>query len=178
MFGPNQLLRKNHKIYCRNAQLCTRSTVLALDTRSTVLKFQNNRASKSQKRCSHHPLPIFLEKWQNSSKVTEMNPFLSSTKAKKFFFHQSHNCNPFKITVSSTMMLLPGAQKQSCPPVRPSAKRTLSPSSTTSSGHHVKTTVRKVHGVQGLSAFTTVIRPNFGLKIHRLALSNHLVKPA
>ena len=178
MFGPNQLLGKNHKIYCRNAQLCTRSTVLALDTRSTVLKFQNNRASKFQNRCSHHSLPIFLEKWQNSSKVTEMNPFLSSTKAKKFFFHQSHNCNPFKITVSSTMMLLPGAQKQSCPPVRPSAKRTLSPSSTTSSGHHVKTIVRKPHGVHGLSAFTTVIWPNFSLQIHRLALSNHIVKPA
>ena len=174
------LLGKDDKICRRNAQLCTRSTVLAQDTRSTVLKFQNNRASKFQKRCSHqhHPLPIFLEKWQNSSKVTEMSPFLSSTKAKKFFFHQSHNCNPFKITVSSTMMLLPGAQKQSCPPVRPSAKRTLSPSSTTSSGHHVKTTVRKAHGVQGLSAFTTVIRPNFSLQIHRLALSNHIVKPA
>ena len=90
LFVPNQLLGKNHKICRRNAQLCTRSTVLALDTRSTVLKFQNNRASKFQKRCSQHPLPIFLEKWQNSSKVTEMNPFLSSTKAKKFFFHQSH----------------------------------------------------------------------------------------
>ena len=108
MFVPNQLLVKNYKICFRSAQLCTRSTVLALDTRSTVLKFQNNRASKFQNRCSHHSLPIFLEKWQNSSKVTEMNPFLSSTKAKKFFFHQSHNCNPFKITVSSTMMQLPG----------------------------------------------------------------------
>ena len=131
------LLGKDDKICRRNAQLCTRSTVLAQDTRSTVLKFQNNRASKFQKRSSQHPLPIFLEKWQNSSKVTEMNPFLSSTKAKKFFFHQSHNCNPFKITVSSSMMLLPGAQKQSCPPVRSSAKGTLSPSPTTSSGHRV-----------------------------------------
>ena len=102
-------------------------------------------------------------------------PFID--KSQKVLF-SSKSCNPFKITVSSTMMLLPGAQKQSCPPVRPSAKGTLSPSSTTSSGHHVKRTVRKAHGVQGLSAFTTLIRSNFSLQIHLLALSNHIVKPA
>ena len=143
LFVPNQLLGKNYIIYCRSAQLCTRSTVLALDTRSTVLKFQNNRASKFQKRCSQHPVQIFLEKRQNSSKVTKMHPFLTLTNAKSssssffFFFYKSPNFNPFQITVFSFMMLLQGAQKQPCSPVWSSAKGTLSSSSTTSSGHHV-----------------------------------------
>ena len=87
---PTSCWGKNYKICFRSAQLCTRSTVLALDTRSTVLKFQNNRASKFQKRCSQHPMQIFLEKRENSSKVTKMHPFLTLTNAKSssfsFFF--------------------------------------------------------------------------------------------
>ena len=175
MFVPNQWLGKTYKIYCRSAQQCTRSTAQALDTRSTVLKFQNNRASKFQKRCSCASCAYILRKVAEFVKSDRNAPIPFIDKSKKILTEVNFNT---LITVFSAMMLLPGAQKQSCSPVRSSAKGTLSPSSTTSSGHHVKTTVRIAHGVQGLSAFTTVIRPNFSLQIHRLALSNHIVKPA
>ena len=142
LFVPNQWLGKTYKIYCRSAQLCTRSTVLAQDTRSTVLKFQNNRASKFQKRCSCASCAYILRKVAEFVKSDRNAPIPFIDKSKKILTEVNFNT---LITVFSAMMLLPGAQKQSCSPVRSSAKGTLSPSSTTSSGHRVNEKLCQKH---------------------------------
>ena len=99
LFVPNQLLGKNYIIYCRSAQLCTRSTVLARDTRSTVLKFQNNRASKFQKRCSCASCANFPRKVAEFVKSDRNAPIPLIDK--HIFSHKRHNFNPFIMSSQS-----------------------------------------------------------------------------